>query len=72
MDIYMPIMDGLEATRQIRAFNQQLPIIAQTANGKSDDISKIKDAGCNGYISKPIKLAAFLEQIQEHLIKLPS
>ncbi len=70
MDIYMPIMDGLEATRQIRSFNPQLPIIAQTANGKSDDISKIKDAGCNDYISKPIKLATFLEQINKHLIKM--
>jgi CheY-like chemotaxis protein len=69
MDIYMPVMDGLEATRQIRSFNQQLPIIAQTANAKSDDMPKIKDAGCNSYIAKPIKLAAFLEQIHKHLME---
>ena len=69
MDIYMPVLNGLDATRQIRSFNQQLPIIAQTATSKSDDIAKCKEAGCDDYISKPINLKSFLSTIQKHLIK---
>jgi len=69
MDIYMPVLNGLDATRQIRSFNQQLPIIAQTATSKSDDIAKCKEAGCDDYISKPINLKTFLSTIQKHLIK---
>jgi serine phosphatase RsbU (regulator of sigma subunit)/CheY-like chemotaxis protein len=69
MDIYMPIMNGIDATKEIRSFNQQIPIIAQTANGKSDDLTICKEAGCNDYISKPINLKTFLSTIQKHLIK---
>jgi CheY-like chemotaxis protein len=69
MDIYMPVLNGLDATRQIRSFNQQLPIIAQTATSKSDDLTKCKEAGCDDYISKPINLKSFLSTIQKHLIK---
>jgi serine phosphatase RsbU (regulator of sigma subunit) len=68
MDIYMPIMNGLEATRQIREFNKGIPIIAQTASSKSDDIVNCKEAGCSDYISKPINLKTFLSTIQKHLI----
>ncbi len=54
MDIKMPEMNGYEATRQIREFNKDVVIIAQTAFGLSGDRQKAKDAGCNDYISKPI------------------
>ena len=54
MDIQMPIMDGYEATRQIRKFNKNIIIIAQTAFGLSGDREKAIEAGCNDYISKPI------------------
>ena len=54
MDIRMPGMNGYEATRQIRQFNTEVVIIAQTAFGLAGDYPKSIDAGCNDYISKPI------------------
>ncbi len=54
MDIRMPEMSGYEATRQIRQFNKDLIIIAQTAHGLMGDREKVLKAGCNDYISKPI------------------
>ncbi|MEI8114654.1 MAG: ATP-binding protein [Bacteroidia bacterium] len=54
MDIQMPVMDGYEATRQIRQFNKKIIIIAQTAFGLSDDPDKAAEAGCNDYLLKPI------------------
>ena len=55
MDIQMPIMDGYEATRQIRQFNTEVVIIAQTAFALNGDKEKAIEAGCNDYITKPIK-----------------
>jgi PAS domain S-box-containing protein len=53
MDIQLPEMDGYEATRQIRDFNKEVIIIAETANALSDEREKAIEAGCNDYISKP-------------------
>jgi CheY-like chemotaxis protein/serine phosphatase RsbU (regulator of sigma subunit) len=69
MDIRMPVMDGIEATKKIRVFNKLIPIIAQTANGESKDLEDIQNAGCNDYIAKPINLKSFLSVIRKHLIK---
>lgn len=55
MDIQMPEMDGYEATRQIRKFNKDVVIIAQTAYAFSGEHEKATEAGCNGFISKPIE-----------------
>lgn len=54
MDIKMPKMDGLEATRRIRHKNQALPIVAHTAQVMDGDREKLLNAGCNDYISKPV------------------
>ena len=54
MDIKMPVMDGFEATREIRLFNKDIVIIAQTAYGLSGDRIKAIESGCNNYVSKPI------------------
>lgn len=62
MDIKMPGVDGLQATRMIRQFNQSVVIIAQTAYALSGDREKSLIAGCNDYLSKPIKKEE-LEQI---------
>ncbi|WP_339886731.1 response regulator [uncultured Flavobacterium sp.] len=67
MDIQMPIMDGFEATRQIRLLNKNVKIIAQTAFALSGDEGKIKNAGCNSYINKPIKKEALYLAIKENL-----
>ena len=55
MDINMPVMGGYEATRQIRQFNRDVVIISQTAYGLLGDRETSIQAGCNDYISKPIK-----------------
>ncbi|WP_235956245.1 ATP-binding protein [Grimontia sedimenti] len=58
MDIQMPMMDGLEATRQIRGsnnFNQQTPIVAMTANVLKDDIWRCISNGMQGHIGKPLR-----------------
>lgn len=54
MDIKMPVMDGFETTRQIRQFNKEVVIIAQTAMEANAGYEKAMDAGCNSYLSKPI------------------
>jgi CheY-like chemotaxis protein len=66
MDIKMPEMDGLEATRQIRQFNPEAVIIAQTAFGQSGGREKALEAGCNYYIEKPIEVSMLLQLIKEH------
>jgi PAS domain S-box-containing protein len=66
MDIKMPVMDGYEATQQIRQFNKDAVIIAQTAFGLSGDKEKALAAGCNGYISKPLNIALLTTLIQKH------
>ena len=66
MDIQMPIMDGYEATRQIRQFNTDVIIIAQTAFALCGDNEKAIEAGCNDYVSKPIKTSNLLNLISKH------
>jgi len=67
MDIKMPIMDGLDATREIRKIDAEIPIIALTANAFDSDKQKTKEAGCNGYMAKPIVAADLLVLMQEYL-----
>jgi len=69
MDIRMPEMNGNEATRQIRQFNKDLIIIAQTAYGFSSDSEMAIVAGCNDYISKPINKTLLYELIKKHFKK---
>jgi len=67
MDIRMPGMDGYEATRQIREFNKEVIIIAQTAFALNGDNEKAIAAGCNNYISKPINRVALIGLINQFL-----
>jgi PAS domain S-box-containing protein len=55
MDVKMPEMDGLEATREIRKFNKSIPIIGISAYANYEDIKKAEEAGMNHYIAKPFK-----------------
>ena len=66
MDIKMPDLDGHEATRQIREFNKDVIIIAQTAFGLAGDRDKALKAGCNEYISKPVNLILFDFLVQKY------
>jgi PAS domain S-box-containing protein len=69
MDIRMSNMDGMEATRQIRQFNKDVIIIAQTAYAFAGDSEKAIEAGCNDYISKPINKTLLYELIKKRCNK---
>jgi CheY-like chemotaxis protein len=66
MDIKMPGMDGFEATRQIRNFNKNVVIIAQTAYAQTGDRHKAEEAGCNDYIAKPILKTDLISLIKKY------
>jgi len=61
MDMKMPVMGGLEATRKIREFDTAIPIIALTANAFDTDKISAIDAGCNAFLTKPLKKSELLE-----------
>ena len=69
MDVQMPVMDGLETTRKIRANREwaDLPIIAMTAHAMSGDKERCIDAGMNGYVSKPVQPVSLVATIERFL-----
>jgi PAS domain S-box-containing protein len=67
MDIKMPGLDGYEATREIRKFLPDVPIIAQTAYAFESDREKAIDAGCNDYISKPMRKETLVMTLNKYL-----
>ena len=69
MDINMPEMGGYEATKQIREFNKDIIIIAQTANGMQGDRDNALAAGCTDYISKPINITSLSGLIETYFKK---
>jgi CheY-like chemotaxis protein len=66
MDIKMPGMTGLDATRCIREFNQYVPIIAQTAYSLTGDRESVIEAGCTDYISKPINRRELQNMVKKY------
>ena len=67
MDIKMPVLDGLAATRVIRAESKEVPIIALTAFAFDDDRVKALEAGCNDYLTKPLSANLLKETIAKYL-----
>jgi CheY-like chemotaxis protein len=67
MDIKLPRLDGMEATRQIKAAKPELPIIAQTAFAYDSEIRSFLDAGVDAYLIKPIKLKELLQLLKGYL-----
>jgi len=67
MDIKLPGMNGLEATRKIKAFRPGLPVIAQTAHAFEADSEAAFKAGCDDFITKPIHKEELIKKMNEHL-----
>jgi signal transduction histidine kinase/PAS domain-containing protein len=67
MDMQMPVMDGLTATREIRKLGSRVPIIAMTANAFKEDAEACITAGMNAHVAKPIEYESFIGIIAEHL-----
>ena len=69
MDLSLPRMDGWEATRYLKADAElkNIPVIALTAHVMIGDETKALDAGCDGYIPKPINVWSFVEEIKGYL-----
>ncbi len=68
MDIKMPIMNGYEATKEIKKLKPDLKIIAQTSYTMREDIEKAKDAGCDDFLSKPISEETMTEILNKYLL----
>ncbi|MHC4551628.1 MAG: ATP-binding protein [Planctomycetota bacterium] len=67
MDIMMPVMNGYEAVKQLRSNGCDLPIIALTANAMKGDDQKCCEAGCDGYLPKPINRDTLVELLESYL-----
>jgi CheY-like chemotaxis protein len=64
MDIRMPVMDGCQATRKLRAVGYRLPIVAMTASAMTGNRERFIEAGCNDYISKPFSESALVNLVK--------
>ena len=72
MDMSLPVIDGWEATRRIKAnpATKGIPIIALTAHAMQGDEQKAKEAGCDDFDTKPVELPRLLEKIQAQLNRI--
>ncbi|HWL40579.1 MAG TPA: response regulator [Gemmatimonadaceae bacterium] len=73
MDIQLPGMDGLQATAMLKADDatRNIPVIALTALAMKGDEARIRAAGCDGYIAKPLDYKNFLAAVAAQLLKAP-
>lgn len=72
MDMRMPVLDGYSAVRMIRDRGAELPIMALTANGMAEDEQRCRDAGCSGYLTKPVSMSALLQGTAQLLGRTPA
>ena len=75
MDVQMPVMDGLEATRRIRngenPLGRVIPILAMTANAFLEDMQKSREAGMDAHLSKPVDIAALEQTVKRFRVTPP-
>ncbi|MCK5135689.1 MAG: response regulator [Bacteroidales bacterium] len=69
MDLKMPNMDGIEATREIKKLNKQMPVLAVSAYTMADEKEKTIRAGCNDFLSKPVNPQQLMEMMQKYIDK---
>ena len=70
MDIRMPVMDGLEATRRIRSVSADVPIIAMSAYSSGSEIESARNAGCNEFLVKPLSQYSLHRALNAALVEL--
>ncbi|MBI1382889.1 MAG: response regulator [Planctomycetaceae bacterium] len=68
-DVQMPRLDGLSLVRQLRARGDRLPVLALTAHAMAEDRARCMDAGCDGYLSKPVERARLVQMVGEWLVR---
>ncbi len=71
MDIMMPVMDGLEATKEIRRLHREdcktIPIVAMSANAFDEDVQRSLESGMNGHLSKPVNVRALFDVLKQYI-----
>lgn len=67
MDIQMPIMDGLQATKKLRQIGYSKPILALTAHAMKEEVARSFEAGCNDHLNKPISRAALISTVEKYI-----
>jgi CheY-like chemotaxis protein len=67
MDLQLPILDGIEALKQIKVFKPSLPIVVHTANAYGEECEKCIEAGCDEYVTKPANFMQLLHKIENLL-----
>jgi two-component system, cell cycle response regulator DivK len=68
MDIQLPVLDGVEAIREIKKVRPDLPIIVQTANAFNEEWDRCFEAGCDDYITKPVNLQDLMTRIENIML----
>ena len=68
MDIQLPVIDGIEAIKQIKSFRSALPIIVHTANAYGEECERSFEAGCDEYVTKPANFQHLLYKIENLLV----
>jgi CheY-like chemotaxis protein len=75
MDVQMPVMDGYEATRSIRALDasraKEIPIVAMTANVFREDIEECLSSGMNDHVGKPLDIDEVMHLLRKYLSDIP-
>jgi two-component system, cell cycle response regulator DivK len=64
MDLQLPVIDGIEAIKQIKSFKPQLPIVVHTANAYGNESERCFEAGCDEYVTKPANFMQLLYKIE--------
>lgn len=73
MDVAMPVIDGLEATRRLKSDprTREIVVVAVTSHARPEDERQAREAGCDGYLIKPIEPATFASEVVQHLRRRP-